>query len=335
MIQFMASTFLGENGDRRDPLANPTLADLRGLPPVYILVGGFDVLLDDSHALAEALRKADVDVTLEVYPEMQHTFNFLAGTAPEADQAISKLAMWVRPKLGLQQGAKSGGISSPLDRVVWLALSTKQRDIAEGDDLALRYPATISPLVAIADTSAASFASLKQLLLPGEQVMLPALNDITPPPDFEVIVRENFVQMVGTVAGESRNRTHLMPLGPTDVADMMALVEKTKPAPFRVRTHELGRYFGVRIDGQLVAMAGERMRIGGYTEIGAVCCHPAYRGRGYAHDLVVALSQSIFVRGEVPILHVSSENQPAIALYKKLGFTLRRLVRLHVLQRAA
>jgi ribosomal protein S18 acetylase RimI-like enzyme len=235
----------------------------------------------------------------------------------------------------LPTSARSEGISCPLDRVVWLALTTKQRDIAEGDDLALRYPATISPLAAIADTSAASFASLKQLLLPGEQIMLPGLNDITPPPDLEVIVRENVVQMVGTATGESRDRAHLIPLGAADVADMMALVEKTKPGPFEVRTHELGKYLGIRMGGQLIAMAGERMHLDGYTEISAVCCHPAYRGRGYAHDLVVALSQSIFVRGEVPILHVSSENQPAIALYKKLGFTLRRLARMHVLQRAA
>jgi monoterpene epsilon-lactone hydrolase len=101
VIQMMAATFLGEQGDRRDPLANPLFGDLRGLPPVYIEVGSHEVLLDDSLALAEALKKADVDVTLEIFPEMQHIFNLLAGTAPEADQAIGKYAQWVRPRLGL------------------------------------------------------------------------------------------------------------------------------------------------------------------------------------------------------------------------------------------
>jgi epsilon-lactone hydrolase len=101
MAEYMASNFLGEKGNRRDPLANPLFADLRGLPPVYIQAGGFEVLLDDSRALAEALKKAGVDVKLEVFPEMQHVFNFLAGTAPEADEAIDKCAKWVRPKLGL------------------------------------------------------------------------------------------------------------------------------------------------------------------------------------------------------------------------------------------
>lgn len=102
IIAGMSSTFLGEKGDRRHPLANPLHADLRGLPPVYIQVGGHEALLDDSHALAEALRKADGEVKLDVFPEMQHVFQFLAGVAPEADDAIQKIATWVRPKLGLK-----------------------------------------------------------------------------------------------------------------------------------------------------------------------------------------------------------------------------------------
>ena len=102
IIQGMSATFLGEKGDRRHPLANPLHADLRGLPPVYIQVGGYETLLDDSHALAEAVRRADGDIKLDVFPEMQHVFQFLAGVAPEANDAITRLAAWVRPRLGLQ-----------------------------------------------------------------------------------------------------------------------------------------------------------------------------------------------------------------------------------------
>jgi epsilon-lactone hydrolase len=101
IIQGMAATFLGEKGNRQDKLANPLYADLRGLPPVYIQVGGYEALLSDSQNLAEALRKADGEVKLDVFPEMQHVFQFLAGVAPEADDAIRKIAAWVRPKLGL------------------------------------------------------------------------------------------------------------------------------------------------------------------------------------------------------------------------------------------
>lgn len=102
LILGMAAALLGENGNRRDPLANPTHGDLHGLPPIYIQVGGHETLLDDSRTLAEALRRADVETKLDVHPEMQHVFHFLAGVAPEADDAIRQLAAWVRPKLGLQ-----------------------------------------------------------------------------------------------------------------------------------------------------------------------------------------------------------------------------------------
>jgi len=98
----LVTIFLGEGGDRRDPFASPTHGDLRGLPPVYIQVGDHETLLDDSHTLAVALRRAGVEVKIDVFPEMQHVFHFLAGTAPEADEAIGQLAAWVRPKLGLE-----------------------------------------------------------------------------------------------------------------------------------------------------------------------------------------------------------------------------------------
>jgi monoterpene epsilon-lactone hydrolase len=101
IIHAMAGTFLGEGGNRHDPLANPLYADLTGLPPMYIQVGADEALLDDSCKLADLARKSGVEVTLDIVPEMQHVFQFLAGTAPEADAAIRRLAVWVRPKLGL------------------------------------------------------------------------------------------------------------------------------------------------------------------------------------------------------------------------------------------
>ena len=101
VVEVMATTFLGEGGNRKDPLANPLYADLEGLPPMYIQVGGDETLLDDSRRLREHAKKAGVDVRLDEFPEMQHVFHFSAGHAPEADDAIRKLAEWVRPKLGL------------------------------------------------------------------------------------------------------------------------------------------------------------------------------------------------------------------------------------------
>ena len=87
----------------------------------------------------------------------------------------------------------------------------------------------------------------------------------------------------------------------TDVPEMMKLVDLTKPGPFAARTIALGSYIGI---GQLVAMAGERMRFDGFTEISAVCTHPDYTSRGYASFLVGALTQNILARGETPFLHI-------------------------------
>jgi len=101
VVQWLVDTFLGEDGDRRDPLANPLCADLAGLAPMYIQVGGDETLLDDSRRLAAHARAAGVDVRLDIFPGQQHTFQMAAGRAPEADDAIRRMAAWVRPRLGL------------------------------------------------------------------------------------------------------------------------------------------------------------------------------------------------------------------------------------------
>jgi epsilon-lactone hydrolase len=96
----LAAMFLA-GGDPKDPLASPVFADLAGLPPIYIQVGGDETLLGESRQLEENARKAGVDVRLDIFPEQQHTFQMAAGRAPEADDAIRRFAAWVRPKLGL------------------------------------------------------------------------------------------------------------------------------------------------------------------------------------------------------------------------------------------
>jgi epsilon-lactone hydrolase len=111
VVQGLADMLLGEGGDPRDPLANPFYADLGGLPPIYIQVGGDETLLDDSRRLAEYARSAGVEVRLDLFPDQQHTFQMAAGRAPEADEAIRRMADWVRPKLGLASGAGQAGVS--------------------------------------------------------------------------------------------------------------------------------------------------------------------------------------------------------------------------------
>ena len=101
LVRGLGLIFLGSNGSPQDPFVNPLYGDLTGLGPIYIQVGGDEVLLDDAQLLADGAEKAGVDVRLDVFPEMQHTFQMAAGRAPEADDAIQRMARWARPVLGL------------------------------------------------------------------------------------------------------------------------------------------------------------------------------------------------------------------------------------------
>lgn len=112
---------------------------------------------------------------------------------------------------------------------------------------------------------------------------------------------------------------------------MLALAKLTEPGPFLPRTIELGSYFGIHDSGSLVAMAGERLRLPGFTEVSAVCTHPGFRGRGYGNTLMSVVISGILHREETPFLHVKTEN-PAVNLYQKLGFQVRAQLHLAVIQ---
>lgn len=156
---------------------------------------------------------------------------------------------------------------------------------------------------------------------------------MTAPAEFKVLLAKTGEQMIGTPAETSAGTAEVVTLGADDVPAMMELTKLTKPGPFTRRTHELGTFLGIRIDGQLVAMAGERMKPANYTEITAVCVHPGCRGRGYAQALLGAISRQISARGEIPFLHVFSDNDSAIALYRRQGMEIRRRMCVTVLGR--
>jgi predicted GNAT family acetyltransferase len=125
----------------------------------------------------------------------------------------------------------------------------------------------------------------------------------------------------------------IVDLGAADVPEMLELTALTKPGPFNRRTHELGTYLGIRRDGKLVAMAGERLKVRGYTEVSAVCTHPEHTGHDYARILMTEVMRRICDRGETPFLHVREDNVRAIELYKRLGFKQRVLSHLAVLRK--
>ena len=223
----------------------------------------------------------------------------------------------------------------PLDHPIWSALTSRQQVLSEGGTLARRYPPAIAPFAAMADTSPENFVALGALMSPSDIAVLFTPDPVTPPAEFKVLLAETGEQMIGTPAESSVRGVEIVTLGVEDVPDMMTLTELTKPGPFTQRTHELGTFLGIRIEGQLVAMTGERMKPANYTEMTAVCVHPSHRGRGYAQALLAAVSRQIVARGELPMLHVFSNNSSAIALYRRQGMEIRRRLWVTVLQRQA
>jgi ribosomal protein S18 acetylase RimI-like enzyme len=221
----------------------------------------------------------------------------------------------------------------PLDHPVWTALTTRQQELAEGGALARRYPPAVAPFAAMTDLSSQNFAALGALMSPSDIAVLFTPDAVTPPDALEILLAETGEQMLGTPAQSSIAGVEPVTLGAADVPAMLALTELTKPGPFSARTHELGTFLGIRIDGRLVAMAGERMKPASYTEITAVCVHPDCRGRGYAQLLLGAVARQIVARGEIPFLHVFSSNSSAIALYRRQGMEIRRRLHVTVLQR--
>lgn len=226
----------------------------------------------------------------------------------------------------------------PLDRAVWNALTGSQRAFALGDARAWRYAAQVAPFAALAEPSERCYEALGALVDSQGPAALFTPTWQEPACGLEALRRGVALQMVwrGDLDRPSRLQAQAQAqvLGPGDVPDMLALVAATQPGPFAERTLELGDYFGVRRDGKLLAMAGERMRFEGFTEVSAICVDEAARGQGLAAELLRLLVERIARRGDTAFLHVFAWNASAIALYRKLGFVERREMHLLVLGRA-
>jgi len=223
------------------------------------------------------------------------------------------------------QPSTAPGPASPhiLDNPAWAALTGPHAHLAERYGRAARYPLDVSPFTALADPAdPAAWDDLATLVGPGTST--PVSGGITAPPaGWETVERGEGVQLVDT-APAAEPEPEAVPLGPDDVPEILRLIALTRPGPFLPRTIALGTYLGLRHRGQLIALAGERLRPPGWTEISAVCTHPDHRGRGLATRLVRAVAAGIRARGDIPFLHASASNTNAIRLYESIGFTLRR-----------
>jgi ribosomal protein S18 acetylase RimI-like enzyme len=231
----------------------------------------------------------------------------------------------------------------PLDNPIWTALTTRQAHFAEICNQARRFPPEVTTLGAFPAPSQEGFDALAALQTTEGATGLFLEGAASLPAGWTIVDQAPLLQMVredrqkqapaitsGGVPGWPPERSPEWPaectvLTEQDVPEMVVLAKLTKPGPFGRRTRELGTYIGIRREGKLVAMAGERLRVPGYSEISAVCTHPEYTGQGLAALLMNVLIGEILSRGETPFLHVRSTNQRAIELYRRLGFADRLL----------
>lgn len=220
----------------------------------------------------------------------------------------------------------------PLNRPIWNALKLNQSRHAIACGAAVRFDPAIGQFAAIPDTLPESLEALGQLVRECGQVILFEPADLPPVPGTEVVVQAPIVQMIAErQIPPAKTSFDIQPLTDADAPEMLALATLTQPGPFFARTHELGDFVGVREDGVLIAMAGERMRTGPFAEVSGVCTLPEYRGRGLAGALTCHIAGAMQARGETPFLHAWASNTGAIGLYETLGFVLRAELTVSVL----
>lgn len=211
-----------------------------------------------------------------------------------------------------------------LENVIWEALTTRQACFAESCNSARRFLREVTALCAFERPDDHGYASLADLTGPGGTAAIFLDRPYEQHDGWEYVIGAPLLQMVceNGVAKSDRQTSPavIVELGASDSPQMLELTALTKPGPFGPRTHELGYYVGIRDNGQLVAMAGERLKVPGYTEVSAVCTHPDHLGKGYAAALMMEVMRGIRERGEIPFLHVRSDNSRAIAIYERLGF---------------
>ena len=227
---------------------------------------------------------------------------------------------------------ESGVTDNVLDNPIWNALCTAHARFAHGGDLARRYPASVTPLAAMAVPTAAAYEALAGILQPERTAALFLPAPPTLPDGWQLERATPVWQMVWTGDGGEVQEFPMEDMLPADAADMLALATLSRPGPLTMRALELGRFLGIRSGGQLVALAGERLRLNGYVEISGVCTHPEYRGHGYAQALVAAVARRIVHDAAVPFLHVNTANAAAAHVYEKMGFRTRRLMQVAVLR---
>ncbi|HEV2901237.1 MAG TPA: GNAT family N-acetyltransferase [Pseudaminobacter sp.] len=226
-------------------------------------------------------------------------------------------------------------MSHILDRPVWNALNTRHAALAQGNDLAKRYAPAIHPFAASRDESPESLRALAEIASPGETLIFLQAYEFVLPPGFTATATALGVQMIAERHMPLIEDDRIEKLGEADAADMLELATLTKPGPFTLKAQALGDFWGIKENGRLIAMAGERLKQDVLSELSGVCVHPDFQGKGLGRLMTLYAAGKIFAKGEQPFLHTYASNSVAIGLYKSIGFRLRTPMNVAVIERQA
>jgi ribosomal protein S18 acetylase RimI-like enzyme len=224
-------------------------------------------------------------------------------------------------------------MSHILDRPAWSALTSRHAALSNGGGLAKRYDPSIVPFAAARDDSDDALRALGELAGPDESLLIVQADPIALPRGFFATVTASGVQMILKRTPPKVSDTRIERLTDADAQEMLSLATLTKPGPFTLRAQALGEFFGVKSDGRLLAMAGERMKTEGYAEVSGVCTHPDFQGRGLGKLLSVFMTHRVLARGETPFLHAYAANRAAIGLYESIGFELRTMMNVAMIRK--
>jgi len=222
-----------------------------------------------------------------------------------------------------------------LDNPVWHALHTGNRTIAREENDINYYQTKISPFVGLKENNEEQLRTLYQQAK-DEAIAIVSTRELEFMDNWKVQQVIPVYQMVYQVMKEHKAYDlplHARALSDQDIPQMLALTQLTKPGPFLERTIDFGHYQGIFEDGQLVAMAGQRMNPTPYAEISAICTHPNYLGRGYARQLMSSQIKRIIETDGIPFLHVATENERAIGIYESMGFEKRSFLYVYILKK--
>jgi predicted GNAT family acetyltransferase len=210
-----------------------------------------------------------------------------------------------------------------LSNPAWESLCTRQKHFNIGDDEIRYYPADVSPFLAVKNWDEKDIQALTERI-PDRSFSMVVENEVNLPQSFDIIFAIPLYQMVcKDLKPVETQSVEIRDLGYEHVPQMLELTAMTKPGPFYEKTIELGNYIGIFYKEKLVAMAGERMKLTGYTEVSAICTHPDHLGKGYASALFSKASERIVKDGCHPFLHVRTDNERAIRIYEKFGYNIR------------